>query len=177
MEKLKRALGLQWKYVDALDIKDQLIGKIVDSVRAIRATFSDPFTWPDMPPLNERLSMWSPGFLSLSAKLPAIHPSESMLCATKNNTVAHYEPNLPEFLILTPARIACWYSHMSVIQTVANDKSLKDDDAVIVLEDDVDMEWDIHARLRHAWTYLPKDWDIVYLGMQMSSAHAPYLVN
>jgi len=33
-----------------------------------------------------------------------------------------------------------------------------------VLEDDVDMERDIHARLKQVWSYLPKDWDVVFLG-------------
>jgi GR25 family glycosyltransferase involved in LPS biosynthesis len=120
-----------------------------------------------MPPSNAYINPWSPEF-SLSAKLSDNNQSEPMLCATKNDTVAPYEPNLPEFLIITPSRIACWYSHLSVIEKVANDGSLKDDDAVIVLEDDVDMEWNIHERLRHVWTYLPKDWDIVYLGARIT---------
>ena len=170
MDKLRKALGLRWRYISALDMNDQLVGRIMDSVRAIRATSSGLFSWPvDIPSPNERLSAWSPAFLSLSVKTPSSRPSEPMLCATKNNSVAAYEPNLPEYAILTPARIACWYTHLSVMETVANDKSLKDDDAVIILEDDVDMERDIHARLRHVWTYLPKEWDIVFLGMlQMS---------
>lgn len=166
MGRLRKALGLRWRYIDALDMNNQLVGNIMDSVRAIRATRSGPFTWPtDIPPLNERLSAWSPGFLSLSVKTPASRPPVPMLRATKNNSVAAYEPNLPEYMILTPARIACWYTHVSVMEVVANDQSLKDDDAVIILEDDIDMERDIHARLKHVWAYLPKEWDMVHLGM------------
>lgn len=166
MEKLKKALGLRWKYINALDMKTELVEKILDSVRAIRATNNEPFIWPaDTPPPDEDLSKWSPGYPLLLTKVPSSRPPEPMLCATNNNSVKFYEPGLPEFLILTPARVACWYSHLSVIQTVANDKSLKDNDTVIVLEDDVDMERDIHARLKHVWTYLPNEWDIVYLGM------------
>jgi GR25 family glycosyltransferase involved in LPS biosynthesis len=167
MEQLKKALGLKWKYIEALDMKDPLVGKVMDSVRAIRATNMGQFIWPaEMPPPTKHLSQWDTGLLSLSAKIPGNRPAEPLVCATNNNSIEAYQPDLPEFRILTPARISCWYSHTTVIETIANDNSLKDDDAVIVLEDDVDMELDIKARLKHLWTYLPKDWDIVYLGMQ-----------
>jgi hypothetical protein len=174
MEKLKEALELRWTYVDAMNMKNKLVGSILDAVKSIRTTNSDPFTWPAvMPPPNEYIKPWSNEFFSpLAAKVPTsrLSETETPLCATENNTVAPYEPNLPEFLLITPARIACWYSHLSVIEKVANDRTLKGDDVVIVLEDDVDMERDIHARLRHVWTYLPKEWDIVYLGTRISCA-------
>jgi GR25 family glycosyltransferase involved in LPS biosynthesis len=167
MDRLKKALGLRWGYVDAMDMKNQLVERIMNSVRAIRAKDSGSFIWPaDMPPPNEHINPWNPEFLALSSKIPSSHPvpDDPMLCATNNNSVASDEPDPPEFRILTPARIACWYSHLSVIETVANDKSLKQDDAVIVLEDDVDMERDIHARLSHVRSYLPEEWDMLYLG-------------
>jgi len=169
MDKLKAALGLRWTYVDAMDTKNKLVGRILDSVWVIRATNDYLFTWPaDMPPPNERISPWSPGFLSIPDIAPGSRPSDPMVCATENNTVASYDLDLPEVRILTPARVACWYSHLSVIEKVANDRSLKNDDVVIVLEDDLDMERDIHTRLRHVWTSLPKDWDMVYFGMEIS---------
>jgi len=87
-----------------------------------------------------------------------------MACATQNNSIEPYQPDLPAHKILTASRVACWYSHVSVIVTIANDNTLLANDAVIVLEDDVNMERDIHERLRHVWRFLPADWDIVYLG-------------
>jgi GR25 family glycosyltransferase involved in LPS biosynthesis len=166
MDRLKKELGLRWGYVDAMNMKDQLVERIMNSVRAIRGKDNGPFIWPaDMPPPNEHISPWSPELLELSQKIPTSPPpSEPMLCATNNNSIATDEPDPPEFRILTPARIACWYSHLSLIEKVANDKSLKQDDAVIVLEDDVDMERDIYARLSHLRSYLPEEWDMLYLG-------------
>lgn len=38
------------------------------------------------------------------------------------------------------------------------------DEAVVVLEDDIDMEFDLEKRLRGMWSALPKDWDIVMIG-------------
>jgi hypothetical protein len=35
---------------------------------------------------------------------------------------------------------------------------------VIVLEDDIDMEFDLEKRLRSMWPALPNNWDIVMLG-------------
>jgi GR25 family glycosyltransferase involved in LPS biosynthesis len=35
---------------------------------------------------------------------------------------------------------------------------------VLVLEDDIDIEWDVKKRLQALLVALPNDWDIVYLG-------------
>ncbi|KAG6808602.1 hypothetical protein H0H92_003577 [Tricholoma furcatifolium] len=59
---------------------------------------------------------------------------------------------------------------MTVIATIANDFTLRADDAVIVLEDDVDMERDIQQRLQSVWSFLPSGWDIVYLGAISSTS-------
>lgn len=87
-----------------------------------------------------------------------------------------FTSHLPSFMLLTPARIACWYSHLTAIQQIAdyghlgqhsegNQSSLrKPDDAFLILEDDVDMEQDISERLRAVWNVLPAGWDIVFLG-------------
>jgi GR25 family glycosyltransferase involved in LPS biosynthesis len=101
----------------------------------------------------------------LKSLIPGDHAShDPLLCATEDNSVGTYRPDLPEWEYLTPVRIACWYSHLSVIESIANDESLAENDAAIVLEDDVDMERDIHTRLQHVWPQLPNDWDIVFLG-------------
>lgn len=66
--------------------------------------------------------------------------------------------------ILTPARVACWYSHLGAIQRIANSPVQQEQDTAIVLEDDVDMESDIVQHLGLLWTGLPLHWDIVFLG-------------
>jgi GR25 family glycosyltransferase involved in LPS biosynthesis len=166
MDQLRQTLGLKWTYIEGMDMNNEIIDKIVNSVRSIRAANASDssFIWPlDLPSSDEWIDPWSPGFLTAHEPF---YSSEPMLCATNNNTVVPYDRNAepPEYRILTRARIACWYTHLSVIQGIANDSELKDDDAVIVLEDDIDMERDILDRLKYLWAFLPFDWDMVYLG-------------
>ncbi|KAF9466935.1 hypothetical protein BDZ94DRAFT_1287967 [Collybia nuda] len=166
MELLRESLGLRWTYVEGIDAKNDMIDKILNSVRSVRATNSSgsSFMWPeDFSQLDERIDIWSPGFLTSHG---LTNSSEPMLCATQDNTVTPYDPmiEIPEYRLLTRARIACWHSHLLVIQSIANDPDLNDTDSVIVLEDDLDMERDVQARLGYLWPFLPADWDMVYLG-------------
>lgn len=122
----------------------------------------------------------------LEAHLPetAFGPDIAPLtCATRNNiTGPEFTPSLPPYMILTPAKVACWMSHLEVIRRIANSvapdtlASAPSGNAVvtsdnplsrgvgIVLEDDIDMERDIQARLQDVWTALPSEWDVVFLG-------------
>jgi len=74
--------------------------------------------------------------------------------------LAAFSPNLPLYRRLTAAKVACWYSHFQTIHEIADGE----DDAVLVLEDDVDIERDVKWRLKPLLDALPSDWDIVYLG-------------
>lgn len=166
MELLRESLGLRWTYVEGMDIDNEVVDKIMSSVRSIRAANSSDssFIWPEsQPSSNEWISPWSPEFLTPHEPVDSAEP---MLCATQNNTIARHDPELqlPEYRFLTHGRIACWYSHLSVIQSIANDPNLNATDSAIVLEDDVDMERDIQDRLEYLWDFLPVDWDMVYLG-------------
>ncbi len=104
-------------------------------------------------------------------------PATPLTCARENHVHGvKFTSHLPSFMLLTPARIACWYSHLAAIQQIANYGHLgqhsegnqsspqKPDDAFLILEDDVDMEQDVSERLRAVWSVLPADWDIVFLG-------------
>lgn len=175
MELLRESLGLRWTYIEGMDIDNEIIDKIMNSVRSIRATNSSDssFTWPDsLPSSKEWIGPWSPEFLTPHEPIDSPEP---MLCATQNNIVAPYDPEvrLPEYRFLTRGRIACWYSHLSVIQSIANDPNLNDTDSAIVLEDDVDMERDIQDRLEYLWVFLPVDWDMVYLGELFDACIVP----
>ena len=164
MELIRETLGLRWTYMQAMDAKNPIVDSILHSVQSTReSTETDPFIWPEhIPPPDAYIEPWSPGFLSSTPGSDT--PSPPLMCATQNNTLKPYDPAVPQFSILTPARIACWYSHLSIIQTIANDNDLQPSETVIVLEDDVDMERNIHQRLLHLWPFLPPDWDMVYLG-------------
>lgn len=111
---------------------------------------------------------------SVHDPLPALAP---LTCASKNYVMGPpFDAGLPGYMLLTPAKIACWYSHLEIIRKVAEGGAGDDmksgeaannpqaDAVTVVLEDDVDMERDIHARLREVWGLLPGEWDIVFLG-------------
>ena len=66
--------------------------------------------------------------------------SDPLTCVTEDDTPIEFEKGLQEYKFLTSAKIACWSSHLSVIRDIAEDKNK---DVSIVLEDDVDMGWDI----------------------------------
>ena len=84
-----------------------------------------------------------------------------LACASGNNVVATFSPDLPQYRRLTAAKVACWYSHFQTIHEIANGK----DETALVLEDDIDIERDVEMRLQPLLGALPIDWDIVYLGM------------
>ncbi|KAJ6511616.1 hypothetical protein C8R47DRAFT_1296827 [Mycena vitilis] len=184
MERLRTLLSLRWTYSVAEDSRSQLVGRIMSQVQSIRqaqlevnehalnTTVSLPFDWP---------SLDSPAFsspfdatlqeISLPPALPAGSDSEPLTCATENFTLFPYSVQLPEYKILSRSRIACWHSHLSVIQHLSTQASEK---AALVLEDDVDMEVDIKERLLSVWNLLPPDWDIVFLGHCWSNeSHHP----
>ncbi|KAI0666185.1 hypothetical protein C8Q78DRAFT_1060059 [Trametes maxima] len=94
-----------------------------------------------------------------------------------------FRPSLRPHLLLTPAKVACWYSHVAAIQHIATIAGRSDHtdnipalhhDAYLILEDDVDVEQTIAGRLADVWNMLPSHWDVVYLGHCWSdeSSHA-----
>ncbi len=71
-------------------------------------------------------------------------------------------PHSPYAFHLTLSRgmIACWHSHVQVLRRISEGN----DNVAVVLEDDVDVEYDLKARLALIWSSLPAHWDIVFLG-------------
>ncbi|EMD41462.1 hypothetical protein CERSUDRAFT_90028 [Gelatoporia subvermispora B] len=104
------------------------------------------------------------------------HP---LTCAIRNYVTGRsWVPSTPAYMILSPAKVACWFSHLQVLRLIADDtaspatwnntdnqsKETQNDDVTIILEDDIDMERDIEERLKTVWSALPPQWDIVFLG-------------
>ncbi|GAA5973759.1 hypothetical protein JCM11641_005121 [Rhodosporidiobolus odoratus] len=58
------------------------------------------------------------------------------------------------------ATIATWFSHTTLWQRVIDEQL----PSVLILEDDVDAEWQVERIWRQIEKKLPKAWDIVYLG-------------
>jgi hypothetical protein len=94
---------------------------------------------------------------------------EPLTCAVKDNVIPPFTLGLPEYKILTLAKIACWNSHLSVIRRIAESSgtnyTTREQDVSVIFEDDIDMEWDIRERLAKIWTLLPSEWDIIFLGV------------
>ena len=179
MERLRKHLGLRWTYFPAIANDSSVIHAIMQRVKMLRqecelkGTAGCDFSWPgdlnasafSMEPLN----IWSPDFL-VPASLQ--HLAETWLsqsirpltCATNDSRIPKYTPKLPWNRLLTQSRVACWHSHLSVIQLISNEERLGLWSSVLVLEDDVDMESDIKLQLHNLWPLLPADWDIVFLG-------------
>ncbi|KAF8179133.1 hypothetical protein BJ912DRAFT_983101 [Pholiota molesta] len=181
MERLRIALGLEWIYVDALSADSHFVTVIMDWVRTIRfllepavnTTAPSPnatihFAWPGnleaLARSTQEIELWSsdksPWDLSTGfIPPPAYRP---IACATNDYTLA--VAPLPEHMVLTPARVACWHSHLSAIHRVANNNLPDAPGVAFIFEDDVDMEKDVRQQTQTLWRSLPEDWDIVFLG-------------
>ncbi|KDR68807.1 hypothetical protein GALMADRAFT_34426, partial [Galerina marginata CBS 339.88] len=174
MEKLRLALGLEWNYIEALPAHDSLVGGIIDWVNA-------KFAWPhnidELAMSSQDLDLWSSDIPGTPARISSPPPYRPITCATKNSDVANFSSSLPEYLVLTPARIACWHSHLSIIHRLANELTTGDTGVAFILEDDVDMEIDIAHQLRGLWPLLPELWDIVFLGHCWSDEHRGRLLS
>ncbi|KAF9473873.1 hypothetical protein BDN70DRAFT_843041, partial [Pholiota conissans] len=183
MERLRVALGLEWSFVDAYSAESRLVLGIMDWVMAIRArlpsgriiaeTDTSPvnsmsFSWPDnleeLARSTQEIELWSsidsPWDLPTDFGPPSAY--RPIACATGDYTIPGAP--LPEYLILTPARVACWRSHLSVIHRFANNNLPDAHGVALIFEDDVDMEKDIRQQTQALWPSLPGDWDVVFLG-------------
>ena len=188
MERLRKHLGLRWTYFPAISNDSTVIHAIMQRVKMLREECerngtSCNFSWPgdlnacafSMKPLN----LWNPGFLAPESlqQLAETWLSQSvrpLTCATKDSHIPEYTPKLPRNRLLTQGRVACWHSHLSVIQLISNEERLGLWSSVLVLEDDVDMESDIKLQLQNLWPLLPADWDIVFLGESLSFLDRTY---
>lgn len=189
MDSLRLLLDIpksEWKYMDAVASTDKRVLPVLEWVQYVRSTFvaSAPksrFSWPDEEEIDRLvqsdtvLGLWdtypwlSPVEIesrSAGSGFPNANPP-SVPCMIKDFTlprILDQSAHIPPHRILTPARVACWYSHLEAIQRIANSPVLQEQEAAIILEDDVDMESDIVEQLGLLWKSLPLHWDIVFLG-------------
>ncbi|KAF9527137.1 hypothetical protein CPB83DRAFT_856806 [Crepidotus variabilis] len=166
MEKLRKGLGVEWAYIDAFPATEPMVNSIKGKVVSTRASASQThsqFKWPEISEelvhSKENIELWQD-----DSWYPSPDPPPTSLplvqCTQKDYDMISDPRTLPEHLILTPGRVACWRSHIEVIHQIAND----DAEATLIMEDDVDVERDLEGHLKRIWPSLPKDWDSVYLG-------------
>ncbi|KAH8833065.1 hypothetical protein DL96DRAFT_1523361 [Flagelloscypha sp. PMI_526] len=66
-----------------------------------------------------------------------------------------------EWNAMDPAKVGCWWSHYEILRKIAEES--QDDGPHLILEDDVDFEFDIQKRLLTLFEHLP-GWDVLFLG-------------
>lgn len=196
MERLRQYISANWTYVDAVNAEDQEISWLLECVRSMRdsgasTTSNEVFAWPqefdpnpsllhgESPP--NRTQTWCPQ-PDASTGLPSAASTDDqrpelppLTCATRNSTSGPpYSPVLPPYMVLTPSKIACWRSHMQILERFAYEKTIDAEnahDVALILEDDVDMERDIRKRLHNIRDDLPQDqWDLLFLGACRSNS-------
>lgn len=149
--------------------------KLVESDVFLDIWHTDP--WPS--PFGSGSVSESESGSGISAFSPPPHKSDLplMLSATQDfNFLAHSSQQaIPNHRLLTHARLACWFSHLEVIHQIANGP-IRHGETAIVLEDDVDMEFDIKEQLRLVWSSLPKEWDVVFLGSYIHRRLPQFLI-
>ncbi|KZT38753.1 hypothetical protein SISSUDRAFT_1046494 [Sistotremastrum suecicum HHB10207 ss-3] len=191
MRSIARALDLQFTFIDATDFRSARVAKIMERVKWQRprideydarpedwptpdANSSDhliyhafPFAWSQdlienyADPLQNPIGISGADYWTLDppdAAWEAEHPlppkDDNKIMTTV--VLNHQYKRVP----LTLPMISCWDSHARIWRQMIE----KGESVAIVLEDDVDMEFDIEAQLRTMWPALPPDWDIVMLG-------------
>ncbi|CAE6398845.1 unnamed protein product [Rhizoctonia solani] len=179
MERIRRAMGLEFQWSNAIDLSDPRIAEIMERVRwareesrkGVESLIPDlSFVWsdevenmlgrgiPDEPIGFEHADIWSLHDDPRYAQLPPLPKVPDPDTRPPVTHMAGFNITMPTPVSL--AAISCWYSHYQVLRSVADGP----DEAVIVLEDDIDMEFDLEKRLREMWPALPADWDVVMLG-------------
>ncbi|KAF8439297.1 hypothetical protein L210DRAFT_924227 [Boletus edulis BED1] len=187
MELLRTTQNLTWTVVDAVPGNATLVNRIFDWVTLYHTESSSKvlgtssFRWPEEinalsvsthePWRQSGSDTWAETSPSSKPKFPGKFGSSTyanLACATEDDSILALANDTPKWMVLSPAKVACWHSHVSAIRRFverqdAHDRHLGDDVAVI-LEDDIDMEKDISVRLSQIWTFLPAGWDIVFQG-------------
>ena len=179
---LRMIQDLTWTIIDAIPGNATLVNRILDWVVLQRAEGkkigASSFQWPEEINALSTSHATAPLSPSGSDTWAEISPSSkpksgpftysSLPCAIEDDSIPTFTNDTPEWMVLSPAKIACWHSHISAIRRFVDRQDAynhrRDDDVAIILEDDIDMEKDISTRLSQVWTFLPAGWDIVFLG-------------
>ncbi|KAJ3506450.1 hypothetical protein NMY22_g17246 [Coprinellus aureogranulatus] len=185
-------LGLRWTYTDAVSANDSVVKATLQWVKQLRGQSLGSTAPSDIGSTKGVNFTWPPGIETLALSdepLDTLNPidlldldggdyafeegsTDSVLpVATEDYKIAPSVTGLPDWMILTPSRVACWHSHLNEIKRIANGAKSS---VTLVLEDDVDMEQDIDSQLSYLWNFLPPDWDIFFLGHCWSNeSHHP----
>ncbi|KAH9005910.1 hypothetical protein EDB86DRAFT_3070981 [Lactarius hatsudake] len=188
MDLLKDALHVNWTYMDAVEANTSAVTTILRQVYILRSQLEsqlaygnehvqDDATFPvfDWPRDIETVTHSQGPLRPLGADLWTLPPSHDStdLATHASMERPHASANMPSakpVASVGPSPLACasgnnvsatfLFKPPMTIRDVADGEH----EAVMVLEDDVDIEHDMDKRLQALWGALPRDWDIVYLG-------------
>ncbi|KAJ1966122.1 carnitine transporter [Dispira parvispora] len=76
------------------------------------------------------------------------------------DTVGYVPPLKTRSKSMSPHRLACWRSHMNILQDII-ERNLTH---ALILEDDVDLDMSLPRDIPQALAKLPEDWDTFYIG-------------
>ena len=182
MLKLADIMHLNFTWVDAVDANDPDIAKIMQHVRAQRYLESlssfKPGSFKDAVTHSTPDGLFGSDLWTLNASDPRAATQNSNKLSVSRNLVdtdvpipctkgspfrpLAVPPGKPgKTTVLSKQMVACWHSHLQLIRRIVRAPEHR---VAIVFEDDVDLEWDVEARLVALWPYMPQDWDIVFLG-------------
>ncbi len=126
MERLRRFLGFEWVYEEALEKTEPVTGAILEYVHRQRAE-QVQFEWPS---LNETALSWTNEglFAALNETVPSSRNlTDALLCASGDNEMpaSRNTSTVPFQMILSRGMIACWYSHLQVLRKVVRISALE----------------------------------------------------
>jgi hypothetical protein len=180
-----------WHYHNATYAHTPLIDHFMRKVQAKRAKALEdpaewvtlPFAWPEDAGANYTSDkpLHATPLPRAGAELWPQDPSHNndvlnpMMCATNNFKLEKYKTDVIQWRHLTPERVATFHSHMSAVRRVVDDNArLKVDFSrhpnrtqthiSLILEDDIDIEWDARQRMEAVLPFLPWNWDVLFLG-------------
>ncbi|KAJ7867608.1 hypothetical protein B0H13DRAFT_1636107 [Mycena leptocephala] len=204
IDKLMTLLDMpNWHYHNATYAHTPLIDHFMRKVQAKRAKALEdpaewvtlPFAWPEDAVANYTSDkpLYATPLPRAGAELWPQDPSHNndvlnpMMCATNNFKLEKYKTDVIQWRHLTPERVATFHSHMSAVRRVVDDNArLKVDFSrhpnrtqthiSLILEDDIDIEWDARQRMEAVLPFLPWNWDVLFLGWCWSQEyHYPAL--
>jgi GR25 family glycosyltransferase involved in LPS biosynthesis len=167
MDKMKDYFHFDWTYVDAFDSNETVIDNVLQQVREIRSHLR--LSHRENSTLTYKTTDSDP-WLHMKTILGP-EASEPMACAKEEDTIPDFTSELHSYEILSRGMIACWLSHLMALRI-----AVVEEGPTMILEDDVDFDWQFTDILNSNWHALPASWEMVYLGISLPFAECRYSI-
>ncbi|THV00600.1 hypothetical protein K435DRAFT_656838 [Dendrothele bispora CBS 962.96] len=180
-----------WVYHDGTYANTPFIKDTMRHVQSLRAsadystsqTVHLPFSWPEdseetyvsNQTITSAIPLSGSELWRADSVKDVVMPEEPLICAEDNFRLEKFSEELPQWRYLTTERVATYHSHLTAVRRIVDDNTKLgvdlhrepgkvQDHIALVLEDDIDMEVDIKARMAELMPLLPYDWDMLFLG-------------